>query len=80
MRPLTEDEGKAVFEKLANYIVSKFWPLQSYRCIHAPGIQGKKPRASSRQGGRSTLLSPAKGSRLLCLRNLDAARPLGSSV
>jgi 60S ribosome subunit biogenesis protein NIP7 len=25
MRPLTEDESKAVFEKLANYIVSSVW-------------------------------------------------------
>ncbi len=67
MRPLTEDESKAVFEKLANYIVSSLSPPQSYRQIYAPGTQGKKPRTSRRQAGRSTLLSPAQGSRLLCL-------------
>jgi len=67
MRPLTEDESKAVFEKLANYIVSSFWPLQSYQCIYTPGTQGKKPRTFGRQAGRSTLLSPAQESRLLCL-------------
>lgn len=46
MRPLTEDESKAVFEKLANYIVSSFWPLQLYWCIDTPGTQGKKPSTS----------------------------------
>jgi hypothetical protein len=64
MRPLTEDESKAVFEKLANYIVSRYQLLQSYSDIYRG--KGKKPRASGRQTRRSSLLSLAQGSRLLC--------------
>lgn len=39
MRPLTEEESKAVFTKLANYIVSKYFP--SVLSVHLMNPQGK---------------------------------------
>jgi hypothetical protein len=67
MRPLTEDESKAVFEKLANYIVSGSWSLRPYGRTYASGTQGEKSRPLGGQAGRGPLLSLAEGSRLLCL-------------
>ena len=67
MRPLTEDESKLVFEKLANYIAST--PLNSPLLpsyLYSPS-EGEKHRTSGGQAGRCTLFSVAQGSRLLCL-------------
>ena len=65
MRPLTEDESKAVFEKLANYIASDSFSLPPlYLCSLS---KGKKPRAFGGQAGRCALFSVAQGPRLLCI-------------
>lgn len=50
MRPLTEEESKAVFTKLANYIVSFFCLIHVLltRSICLPNL-GQKSCASNRQ-------------------------------
>lgn len=53
MRPLTEDESKAVFTKLANYIVGLIHLLQNQR-THL--LTGKKSGSPHRPPGRAVLL------------------------
>lgn len=74
MRPLTEEESKAVFTKLANYIVRT--------TAHAVSKDlqrfspGKKPGAPYRQTRRAPLLQTTKGPCILCLRVIHEARYL----
>lgn len=66
MRPLTEDESKAVFTKLANYIVRACF-ISYQLSIHLPFILGEKSHSLDRQTGRTVLLQTSKGSSVLCL-------------
>ena len=65
MRPLTEDESKAVFTKLANYIVR---PVNSYQLVLASASSiGQESHTPHRSQGRAILFQVAQGQGLLCL-------------
>lgn len=67
MRPLTEDESKLVFTKLANYIVRYL----SFFHWHEPNWLdrlGQEPRPSHRQARRAILLSTTQRQSVLCIR------------
>lgn len=66
MRPLTEEESKAVFTKLANYIVRPLAIFLPCQCTHLSSLSGQEPCSSHRQAGRAVLLQTSQGSRLLC--------------
>ena len=67
MRPLTEDESKLVFEKLANYIASTPPKRLLLPLYLRPPFKGEKHRTFGGQAGRCALFPAAQGSRLLCL-------------
>lgn len=56
MRPLTEDESKTLFTKLANYIVRSFLFLL---CARPHPFTGKEPYSPHRPKGRTILLQIA---------------------
>ena len=66
MRPLTQDESKAVFTKLANYIVRSLLhhPLLAPPTASPTGQESHPPH---RPQGRALLLQVAQGQSLLCL-------------
>lgn len=72
MRPLTEDESKAIFTKLANYIV-RASSCCFFSCLTSAGQKSRPPH---RQARRAILLSTAQGPRLLCLRIVYETRHL----
>ena len=65
MRPLTEDESKAVFTKLANYIV-RTRPARTPTLATVP-FTGQESDPPHRSQGRALLLQVAQGQDLLRL-------------
>jgi hypothetical protein len=71
MRPLTEDESKLVFTKLANYIVCILFtgPNSQFPADRGPG---QESRASHRPSGRDLLFQTAQRPGVLCPRTCYA--------